>query len=65
MQCCIKKCDKEENLNEFKYMFTPCKHLFHYECLKAWLEMKNTCPECRSILPVDMINSGHIPLEMV
>lgn len=49
---CIRKCDAENNIDD-KFMFTPCKHLFHTECLKAWIELKNTCPECRRILPVD------------
>ena len=26
---------------------TPCKHLFHPECLSTWLLINHTCPICR------------------
>lgn len=25
----------------------PCKHWFHFDCIKAWLGQHNTCPHCR------------------
>ena len=34
-----------------EFMLTPCKHLFHRECLKLWMEKKNGCPVCRHDLP--------------
>ncbi|XP_066585764.1 E3 ubiquitin-protein ligase TRAIP-like isoform X2 [Prorops nasuta] len=27
--------------------FTPCGHIFHFSCLKKWLERSKTCPQCR------------------
>ena len=34
-----------------KVMVTPCLHIFHTECLIAWLDQKDICPICRSKLP--------------
>lgn len=39
---CFENYKEEEELK-----FTPCKHLFHEECLKNWLKVKRTCPLCR------------------
>ena len=29
----------------------PCRHLFHSDCVRGWLEAKTTCPLCRNRLP--------------
>lgn len=29
----------------------PCEHCFHDSCIKPWLEVQNTCPICRAVLP--------------
>ncbi|GAB5356790.1 hypothetical protein AAMO2058_000319200 [Amorphochlora amoebiformis] len=26
---------------------TPCRHIFHSKCLKPWLGVNTTCPQCR------------------
>lgn len=34
-----------------KYMITPCKHVFHTDCLEEWMDSKPECPVCRTPLP--------------
>ena len=34
-------------LNGELYMYTPCSHVFHTECLEKWFEFKKECPNCR------------------
>lgn len=31
----------------------PCKHYYHADCLKPWLERNHTCPLCRHPLPTE------------
>jgi len=31
----------------------PCKHRFHGNCIKKWLEIHGSCPICRYKMPVD------------
>ena len=31
-----------------------CNHTYHYNCIKEWVEKKNTCPECRSLVDPDV-----------
>ena len=39
----------------------PCKHWFHPDCIKAWLNEHDTCPHCREgIMPKDA-SHGHAP----
>ena len=38
---------RRSTLNEELYMFTPCSHVFHRECLEKWFEFKKECPNCR------------------
>ena len=26
--------------------YLPCKHSFHYECIKPWVEKNKSCPIC-------------------
>lgn len=34
-----------------KYMVTPCRHVFHTDCLENWMLYKLQCPVCRNSLP--------------
>ena len=45
--CCFKK-----NVQNDLIMITPCNHLFHPNCLRTWMKMKSTCPDCRSKIPL-------------
>mmetsp|Transcript_18272 Transcript_18272/g.57094 ORF Transcript_18272/g.57094 Transcript_18272/m.57094 type:complete len:445 (+) Transcript_18272:2620-3954(+) len=31
----------------------PCGHVFHFGCLRLWLQQQQSCPTCRSEIPVD------------
>jgi mitofusin len=33
------------------YMVTPCRHIFHTQCLEGWMRYRLQCPNCREILP--------------
>lgn len=33
------------------YMITPCRHIFHTDCLEDWMKYKLQCPVCRNALP--------------
>jgi hypothetical protein len=35
-----------------KVFSLPCKHVFHPKCLEGWIVKDNSCPECRTKLPV-------------
>ena len=32
---------------EFRFMLTPCKHIYHIKCLSKWMENKLVCPLCK------------------
>lgn len=34
-----------------QYMVTPCKHVFHTECMDQWMRSRLQCPVCRNPLP--------------
>ncbi|QSL66098.1 hypothetical protein MERGE_000473 [Pneumocystis wakefieldiae] len=38
-------------LGRRSYMVTPCKHLFHTNCLERWMRVRLICPVCRHSLP--------------
>lgn len=42
---------KQKGKKVDKLMVTPCKHIFHPECLRVWSERKNECPVCRKPIP--------------
>lgn len=38
-------------LEQKDYMVTPCRHIFHAECLEGWMNLRLVCPVCREELP--------------
>jgi transmembrane E3 ubiquitin-protein ligase len=38
-------------LGRADYMVTPCRHVFHAECLEGWMGLRLVCPVCREALP--------------
>jgi len=43
--------NQEPLLNKRKVLQTPCRHIFHEDCLRAWMRNRDQCPTCRTILP--------------
>ena len=41
----------ERNLDQPKKL--PCGHIFHFHCLRSWLERQQTCPTCRRSVLAD------------
>lgn len=52
--CAVCLCDLKDNgddeTREVVVEINKCKHEFHQDCLKPWLNEHNTCPVCRSKL---------------
>eukprot|EP00808_Paulinella_micropora_P014618 g58990.t1 len=47
----LKKCIIcRDDLTEAKKL--PCGHLFHFNCLRTWLERSQRCPTCRANIPI-------------
>jgi hypothetical protein len=44
---------RDEFVVDSKLVKLPCNHYFHGECVKPWLEQRNSCPTCRYELPTD------------
>ncbi|KAJ9604192.1 hypothetical protein H2200_011026 [Cladophialophora chaetospira] len=38
-------------LEQRNYMVTPCRHIFHADCLEGWMNLRLVCPVCREGLP--------------
>ncbi|GHT42188.1 hypothetical protein AGMMS49921_06760 [Endomicrobiia bacterium] len=50
--CLLSDEDSLINIKDHTHIVTACescKQLFHTECIKAWMKVGNTCPECRKI----------------
>jgi len=38
-------------MDEEDYAITPCRHVFHWQCIAGWLQYRSMCPICRTGLP--------------
>ena len=45
---CIDEFDENKEIR-----VTPCRHVFHADCLKGWLKVSHCCPMCRKDFLVD------------
>ena len=45
--CSVCKEDFSDKGDKDKVITTGCKHLFHVCCLATWVNIKQTCPNCR------------------
>lgn len=43
--------NNRDNIQNRKYMCTPCGHKYHPGCLKSWMRRKLECPFCRAVIP--------------
>jgi hypothetical protein len=41
----------DTQIDDKKFMGTPCNHVFHTSCLLVWMSQKMECPVCRGALP--------------
>lgn len=55
-ECAI--CMGEFQLNE-KVRFLPCMHIFHSECIDAWLMRSFICPSCLEPVDAALLSSYH------
>lgn len=44
-------CGDQCNKGELKVIETPCKHIFHENCIAEWVQYKPECPVCRKNIP--------------
>jgi len=46
LQCIVCQLDFEEGEFEMSLCKLPCKHAYHFECIRQWLQCKRNCPIC-------------------
>jgi len=56
-ECCV-CCERFSQEKTIKR--TPCKHVFHQECLSRWLSVTDSCPVCRKDLKADLTEDPEV-----
>jgi len=54
------------NIHNKLYMLTPCKHIFHYDCLKKWIDdnvLTPKCPNCNYNLINNLLQMSKINVD--
>ncbi|KAF4361803.1 hypothetical protein CsatB_029550 [Cannabis sativa] len=59
LECAVCLCEFEDD--ETLRLIPKCDHVFHPECIDAWLESHTTCPVCRANLVPGPDESLHRP----
>ncbi|KAM7508428.1 hypothetical protein LguiA_018881 [Lonicera macranthoides] len=62
LECAV--CLNEFEENETLRLIPKCDHVFHPECIDAWLASHVTCPVCRANLVPQPGESTHLPNEL-
>ncbi len=52
---CLQKFNKSDKIN-----ILICKHQYHENCIKEWLVNNNSCPLCRSLIPIKKSCSKYV-----
>lgn len=47
-RCCV--CLGEFEIKEELLQVISCKHVFHINCIRHWLQSHSTCPLCRTLV---------------
>jgi hypothetical protein len=55
---CVVCCERLET-SETVVQLPTCAHIFHENCVMAWLKSHNTCPYCRTELPTEDNNNNN------
>jgi len=59
--CSICLLDIEQDTTDIKYV-ECCKNKFHNNCYTEWINTKPTCPLCRSVHVLPILDNGKLPL---